>query len=44
MMRRLALAALTMALLIALGVLRVLPVFAQQEDTSKVPRITLAEF
>ena len=44
MMRRLALAALTMALLIALGVLPVRPGFAQQEDTSKVPRITLAEF
>jgi len=38
MIRRLALAGLTMAVLAAS------PVLAQQEDTSKVPRITLAEF
>ena len=41
MIRRRALAGLTVA---ALATLSALPVFAQQEDTSKVPRITLAEF
>ena len=41
MIRRRALAGLTMAVL---AVLLTLPAWAQPEDTSKVPRITLAEF
>lgn len=41
MIRRRALAGLTMAVFAGL---LALPAFAQQEDTSKVPRITLAEF
>ncbi len=44
MIRRRALAGLTVAALAVLGVFAAGPVFAQQEDTSKVPRITLAEF
>jgi thiosulfate sulfurtransferase len=44
MIRQRALAGLTVAALAVLGVFAAGPVLAQQEDTSKVPRITLAEF